>query len=41
MKSRKIDNLFFTGQLTVPGPGIPPAIISGQIAASEVLKQYA
>jgi phytoene desaturase len=41
MKSRKLDNLFFAGQLTVPGPGIPPAIISGQIVAKEVIQQYA
>lgn len=38
MKSRKLDNLFFTGQLTVPGPGIPPAIISGKIAAKLIEK---
>ena len=41
MKSRKVDNLFFTGQLTVPGPGMPPALISGQIVAREVMKHYA
>lgn len=34
MKSKKIDNLFYTGQLTVPGPGMPPAIISGKMAAN-------
>ena len=34
IKNKKIDNLFYAGQLTVPGPGVPPAIISGQIAAS-------
>ncbi len=33
MKSRKLSNLFFAGQLTVPGPGVPPALISGQLAA--------
>lgn len=38
MKSRKVENLFYAGQLTVPGPGVPPAIISGQVAATEVLK---
>ena len=36
LKSKKIENLFFAGQLTVPGPGVPPSIISGQIAANEV-----
>jgi len=39
IKSKKVKNLFFTGQLTVPGPGVPPAIISGKIAAGEVLKE--
>lgn len=38
IRSKKIKNLFYTGQMTVPGPGVPPAIISGQIVASEVLK---
>ncbi|KAA0992526.1 phytoene desaturase family protein [Dyadobacter aurulentus] len=38
MKSTKVTNLFYAGQLTVPGPGVPPAIISGQIAANELLK---
>lgn len=38
MKSKRIKNLFFAGQLTVPGPGVPPSIISGQVAANELLK---
>jgi len=38
MKSNKVSNLFFTGQLTVPGPGVPPSIISGQIVANEIQK---
>ena len=38
MKSSKVHNLFFTGQLTVPGPGVPPALISGQVVAKAVLK---
>jgi phytoene desaturase len=37
MSSKKIMNLLYTGQLTVPGPGVPPAIISGQIAAKEAI----
>jgi phytoene desaturase len=40
MKSKKVKNLFFTGQLTVPGPGVPPSIISGQIVADEVEKYF-
>jgi len=38
MRSSKVENLFYTGQLTVPGPGVPPSIISGQIVAAEVEK---
>lgn len=38
LKSKKVDNLFFTGQLTVPGPGVPPAIISGKIASNLIIK---
>ncbi|MCS6929826.1 MAG: phytoene desaturase family protein [Saprospiraceae bacterium] len=38
MRSAKVKNLFYAGQLTVPGPGVPPSIISGQIAASEIKK---
>jgi len=38
MQSKKIRNLFFAGQLTVPGPGVPPSIISGQVAAQQLMK---
>lgn len=38
IRNRKIKNLFYTGQLTVPGPGVPPSIISGKIVAKEVSK---
>ena len=38
MQSNKVENLFFAGQLTVPGPGVPPSIISGQLAAALVSK---
>lgn len=41
LKSKKIKNLFYTGQLTVPGPGVPPSLISGQVVAGEVAKEYA
>jgi phytoene desaturase len=36
--NKKVKNLFYAGHLTVPGPGVPPAIISGQIAAQQLLK---
>jgi len=37
--SKKVRNLFFTGQLTVPGPGVPPSIISGKIVSDLIKKQ--
>lgn len=40
LRSKKVNNLFYTGQLTVPGPGVPPAIISGQVAAGEIMKTF-
>ena len=39
IKSKKVGKLYFTGQLTVPGPGVPPALISGKIAAELILKK--
>ena len=39
-KSRKVSNLFYTGQLTVPGPGVPPSLISGEVVAKEVGKYF-
>ncbi len=38
MRNKHIKNLLYAGQLTVPGPGVPPALISGQIAAAEAVK---
>lgn len=38
LKSKKVENLFFTGQLTVPGPGVPPSLISGKLVADLVIK---
>jgi phytoene desaturase len=38
LKSKKVENLYFTGQLTVPGPGVPPSLISGKLAAGLVKK---
>lgn len=40
IRNKKLANLFYAGQLTVPGPGLPPAIISGQIAAEQINKLY-
>jgi phytoene desaturase len=38
--SKKVTNLFYTGQLTVPGPGVPPALISGEVVAKELIKRH-
>lgn len=35
-RSKKVKNLFYTGQLTVPGPGVPPSLISGEVVATEL-----
>ena len=40
LRSKKLNNLFYTGQLTVPGPGVPPSLISGEVVAKEVLKNF-
>jgi len=40
MRSTKVQNLFYTGQLTTPGPGVPPSIISGEVVAKEVAKIF-
>ena len=40
MRNKKVHNLFYTGQLTVPGPGVPPSIISGQVVAGYVSKLF-
>jgi phytoene desaturase len=39
LRSRKVKNLYFTGQLTVPGPGVPPSLISGKLAA-QLIEKY-
>ena len=39
-KSNKLNNLYYTGQLTVPGPGVPPAIISGKVVADLIQKEH-
>jgi phytoene desaturase len=38
LKSKKVENLYFTGQLTVPGPGVPPSLISGKVVSDLILK---
>jgi phytoene desaturase len=41
LRHKTIKNMFFTGQLTTPGPGVPPSLISGQVVANEVNKLFA
>jgi phytoene desaturase len=38
MRSNRLKNLFYTGQLTTPGPGVPPSLISGEVVANEIYK---
>ena len=40
LKSGKVNNLYYTGQLTVPGPGVPPSLISGEVVSKEILKAF-
>jgi phytoene desaturase len=40
MKSKKIKNLYYAGQLTVPRPGMPPSIISGKLAANLIHESF-
>lgn len=37
-RSKKVKNLFYTGQFTVPGPGVPPSLISGEVVSKEIIK---
>ena len=39
-RSKKVKNLFYAGQLTVPGPGVPPSLIGGEVVAKEVVKHF-
>lgn len=39
IKNKKLINLYYTGQLTVPGPGVPPSLISGEVVANQLLHQ--
>lgn len=39
-KSKKVNNLYYTGQLTVPGPGVPPSLISGEVVAKLIEKEF-
>ena len=38
IRHKKLKQLYFTGQLTAPGPGVPPSLISGQVVADHIVK---
>jgi phytoene desaturase len=40
LKSKKVRNLYFAGQLTTPGPGVPPTLISGEVVSKEIAKDF-
>ena len=40
LRNKKLPNLFYAGQLTVPGPGVPPSLISGELAAAQIAKYF-
>ena len=40
LNNKKLKNLIYAGHLTVPGPGVPPALISGKLAANELIKLF-
>lgn len=40
IRNRKVPNIYYAGQLTVPGPGVPPSIISGEVVANEIMKNH-
>ena len=40
LRNKNLDNFYYTGQLTVPGPGVPPSIVSGEVVAKYVLKNH-
>ena len=40
ISNEHLNNLFYTGQLTVPGPGVPPSIISGDVVANYIIENH-
>jgi phytoene desaturase len=40
LKNKMLNNFYYTGQLTVPGPGVPPSIVSGEVVAKQVIKEH-
>lgn len=40
IKNKQVSNFYYTGQLTVPGPGVPPSLISGEVVSRQILKDH-
>ncbi len=40
LRSSKVRGLYFAGQLTVPGPGMPPSLVSGELSAKLLLREF-
>ena len=40
MKNKNLKNMYYTGQLTVPGPGVPPALISGLVVGKYISENH-
>lgn len=40
IKAKNLSNFYYTGQLTAPGPGVPPSIISGQVVSKLISKEH-
>ena len=40
MRNKKLKNFYYTGQLTIPGPGVPPSIISGEVVSKFIMKNH-
>ena len=40
MRNKKLKNFYYTGQLTIPGPGVPPSIISGEVVSKYIMNNH-
>ena len=40
MRNKKLKNFYYTGQLTIPGPGVPPSIISGEVVSKFIMNNH-
>ncbi len=40
MKNKNLNNMYYTGQLTIPGPGVPPSLISGLVVGKYISEKH-